>query len=71
MMMHSWSFLELNPESNFFEYKDSAKAALFDRFLASLPQQVTVVTATQLNEFVARRVISVPDQMRTAEVFGE
>jgi hypothetical protein len=68
MMMHSWSFLYLNQGSDYFEYKDSEKAELFDRFLASLPQQVKVVTATELAKLLAQGVLSVPDRMSTAEV---
>ena len=71
MMMHSWSLLELDPSTNYFEYGGSAKAHLFERFLASLPRQVKVVTATELNNLVARGVVSVPDRMTTAEVFGK
>lgn len=71
MMMHSWSLLELDPSTNYFEYKGSAKARLFDRYLASLPRQVKVVTATELSKLIAQGVIPVNDKMITAEVFGK
>lgn len=71
MMMHSWSLLEPNPRTNHFEYKGQAKAQMFERYLASLPRQVKVVTATELNELVARRVVSVADRRNIADVFGK
>jgi hypothetical protein len=71
MMMHSWSLLELDPSTNYFEYKGSAKARLFEHYLASLPRQVKVVTATELSKLIAQGVISVNDRMITAEVFGK
>jgi peptidoglycan/xylan/chitin deacetylase (PgdA/CDA1 family) len=71
MMMHSWSLLELKSGTDYFEYKSSAEADLFDRFLASMPRQVRVVTATELAELVARGVVSVTDRMGTAEVFRQ
>lgn len=69
MMMHSWSFLKLQPGGDYFEYAGTAKADLFDRFLAALPQQVRVVTATQLSELVAQGAVAVADRMNTADVF--
>ena len=71
MMMHSWSFLEANSSTNYFEYRGSARAHSFDRFLASLPSQVKVVTATELSKLMAQGVVSVADRMTTVEVFGE
>lgn len=71
MMMHSWSFLELKPGTDYFEYEDSAKADLFDQFLASLPRQVRVVSATQLSELVAQGALSAANRLNTADVFGQ
>lgn len=69
MMLHSWTLLELNPGSNYFEYAGPARADLFDRFLSSLPPQVKVVTATELSKLVTQDVVSVSDRMSTSEVF--
>jgi hypothetical protein len=69
MMLHSWTLLELNPVSNYFEYAGPARADLFDRFLTSLPPQVRVVTATELSKLVTQGVVSVSDRMNTSDVF--
>lgn len=71
MMLHSWSLLDLPPGSSFFEYKDSVRLTLFDRFLASLPENVKVVSARELSALVAQGVVSVSDRMSTAKVFRE
>ncbi|HMN74567.1 MAG TPA: hypothetical protein PKC97_00755 [Burkholderiaceae bacterium] len=69
MMLHSWSLLDLNTETNFFEYKDSSRLVLFDKFLSSLPSQVQVITATKLSQLVSHQTIPVLDRMNTADVF--
>lgn len=70
MMLHSWSLLSVNSQSKFFEYKDSTRLVLFDRFLASLPETVRVVTASEVSHLIARGVVSIADRMSTADVFG-
>lgn len=69
MMFHCWSLLERDPATDYFEYRDSAKLRLFDRFLASLPKHVQVVSATALSELVAQGVLSISNHMNSAEVF--
>lgn len=71
MMMHSWSLLDLDSRTDHFEYRGPDKTRAFDRFLASLPRHVKVVTATELSSLVARGVVSVGGAMTTSEVFGK
>lgn len=71
MMLHSWTFLEPNPRTNYFEYAGTARSDLFDRFLASLPPHLNVVTATELSKLVTRGVVSVSDRANTSGVFRE
>jgi Methyltransferase domain len=48
MLLHSWSFLYRQEQTGFFEYRDSKLADSFERFLATLPEDIEVITASEL-----------------------
>jgi hypothetical protein len=52
LLMHSWSFLYLNRETGYFEYRDNLLAEQFEHFLASLPRDLEVITASQAARLV-------------------
>jgi hypothetical protein len=47
LLLHSWSFLYLNRQTGCFEHQDDRLAGQFDRFLAGLPRDIEVLSASQ------------------------
>lgn len=70
MLMHSWSFLyrEKQPGGFYFEFKDERLAENFEHFLAGLPEDVTVTTASQLNQLIEEGLFKIPGSRSIAEV---
>lgn len=54
MLMHSWSFLEKDSKTGFFEYKDDHMAKLFDDFLSRFQEQGEIITATDLHNIISK-----------------
>lgn len=49
MCMHSFSFLAADPKTRWFQYAGERPAQIFERFLATLPEHVRVITASDLD----------------------
>ncbi len=54
LLLHSWSFLyrEKQGDGFYFVYEDERLVENFERFLANLPDDVSVTTASELNELI-------------------
>jgi hypothetical protein len=54
VLMHSWSFLyrEERPGGFHYIYKDQRLVESFERFLGTLPQDVKVITASDLDQLI-------------------
>jgi len=71
MLMHSWSFLyrEKKEQGGFYyEFKDEQLAGNFGRFLGSLPSDVSVITASELDQLIKEGVIRVSASRSIEEV---
>lgn len=53
MLLHSWSFLYRNDDTGYFEYRGDELAETFDRFLANLPSDIEVLSASDLHAQLA------------------
>jgi hypothetical protein len=54
LLMHSWSFLEMNNESGYYEFAGTEKSDAFERFLRELPDDFEVITAAELSEIAGK-----------------
>jgi hypothetical protein len=63
MIGHSWSLLDLDPQTNHFYYKSDARRDAFERFLRDLPGEVRIVAAREVIQDIQNHEIVV-DQVR-------
>jgi hypothetical protein len=56
MLLHSWSFLQKNG-SGYFHWKDDSLIRFFREFLATMPADVRIITATDLLARIAQQEI--------------
>lgn len=71
MLLHSWSFLyRVNQEKGGFhyEFKGHKLAETFERFLGSLPDDVRLITASELNQMIKDGAFSVEESRSVVEV---
>jgi hypothetical protein len=52
LLMHSWSFLDLNRDNGHYELGGYEKRDGFERFLRDLPEDFKVITASEMGELV-------------------
>ncbi len=52
MIMHSWSFCYTEENTRFKIFRDNKLVDNFDRFLANLPQDIEIVTATDVHNLI-------------------
>ncbi len=48
MLMHSWSFTDVNPQTGYRTFRDLKLVNDFESFLANLPEQFEIITASDL-----------------------
>jgi hypothetical protein len=65
LLMHSWSFLDLNKDVGHYELGGKGKRDGFERFLRDLPDDFKVITASEMAELVERGEIETVMEIST------
>ena len=65
LLMHSWSFLEMNKETGHYELEGKEKSEAFARFLRELPDDFQIITAAEMAELVERGQIETVMEIST------
>ena len=70
MILHSWSFLELveHDGGGYFEYSNDDKVKQFSKFLDNIPDDVEIITATDLAEKISAGEFEIKTQYDVSEV---
>ncbi len=64
MCMHSFSFLTPDPGTRHFQYADERPALVFEDFLATLPENLRVITASELDREIRQGGLEVERRER-------
>ena len=70
MIFHSWSFLELveHKDGEYFEYSNDKKVKQFSKFLENIPDDVEVITATDLADKISDGEFEISTEYDVAKV---